>query len=347
MTDPRPPVPGFAGRMLAGVYGYAVARRNRRYDRGRGVVTLDRPVISVGNLSVGGTGKTPMVAHLVRVLLGAGRHPCIAMRGYGSSRDLDGMSDEAALYRDEFRAVPVVARPDRVEGLLGLFATPGGEPVDCVVLDDGFQHRRLARQLDIVMVDATRDPRRDRLLPAGRLREPVASLARARWVVLSHAQAVDPADAYSLGVGLRAVNPSLRVAITRHVWKELFIHTPGGVECAGHEWLAGKRVLAVCALGNPEPFLAQVRRAAGASSVETVTLRDHDPYRESATRRILEAARGCDAVVTTAKDWTKLSRVPASSWPCPVARPHLEVSFDAGREDLERDVIAAASTPPP
>src|SRR5690554_4595553 len=93
---PRGPVPGPVGSALAAVYGAVVARRNRRFDAGRGVVTLDRPVVSVGNLSVGGTGKTPMVGRIVRWMLEAGRRPCIAMRGY---RAAAGESDEAAEYR--------------------------------------------------------------------------------------------------------------------------------------------------------------------------------------------------------------------------------------------------------
>ncbi len=344
---PGAPLPAVLGRALAPLYGAAVARRNRRYDRGRGVVTLDRSVISVGNLSVGGTGKTPLVIHLARRLLEAGRRPCIAMRGYGSSRSPAGLSDEAAQYREELHAVPVVARPNRVEGLIDLFATPEGERVDCVILDDGFQHRRLARQLDIVTIDTTRDPFRDRLLPAGWLREPVASLRRARWVVLTHAESAAPGAVYALGTAVRAIDSGIRVAIARHTWSELLIETPQGIGCADVGWLRAKNLLVVCALGNPGPFLGAVEKAVGGRPVERIVLRDHDPYRDPTIRRILDAAKGRDAVVTTAKDWTKLVREPIGNWPCPVARPHLELAFDAGREDLEREVVAAASAPPP
>ena len=189
--DNPPLVPGRPGRALALAYGCIIDRRNARYDARQGVVTLDRPVVSVGNLSVGGTGKTPMVAALARALLDGGRNPCIAMRGYASNRRSDGLSDEAAEYQRELPGVPIVARADRLLGLIHLFAAEEGERVDTVLLDDGFQHRRIARQVDIVLLDASRNPFTDRLLPAGWLREPVGSLARATHVVITHAELAD------------------------------------------------------------------------------------------------------------------------------------------------------------
>ncbi|HRQ74118.1 MAG TPA: tetraacyldisaccharide 4'-kinase, partial [Phycisphaerales bacterium] len=162
-TADRAIVPGLPGRLAAMVYGAAIARRNRAFDAGRGVVTLDRPVISVGNLSTGGTGKSPTVAWVVRTLREAGRDPCIAMRGY---RSRDGVSDEAEEYRAAFDDLPVVARPDRLQGLIELFASERGGRVDAVVLDDGFQHRCIARALDLVLIDATRDPFADAMIPA-------------------------------------------------------------------------------------------------------------------------------------------------------------------------------------
>src|SRR5881394_190373 len=150
----RPALRGPLGPVAAAVYGAAISLRNRRFDRGKGVVTFDRPVVSVGNLSVGGTGKTPMVLHLARVLTEAGHRPCVAMRGYGAA---DGQkADEAREYHRAIRNLPVVAQPDRTLGLIELFGTEHGSEVDCVILDDGFQHRQIARQYDIVLIDATR-----------------------------------------------------------------------------------------------------------------------------------------------------------------------------------------------
>lgn len=195
------PLPGPLGRLAGAIYAREIRRRNRAYDRGGRVTRLDRPVISVGNLSAGGTGKTPMVMKLATALLEAGHHPCIAMRGYKAAA---GRSDEAEEYRARLVNVPVVAQPDRISGLRALFATEVGRDVDVVLLDDGFQHRRLARDLDIVLVDATRSPFEDRLLPAGYLREPPASLERAQAVVITHAEAVVGGEIDRLEAGLRA-----------------------------------------------------------------------------------------------------------------------------------------------
>jgi len=186
----RGAVPGPIGAALARVYGIVIARINRRFDSGRGVVRFDRPVISVGNLSVGGTGKTPMVRRLIAILLEMERRPCIAMRGY---RKGTGESDEAAAYQREFPDVPVIAQANRTDGLIALFGDEHegeGPHRDCIVLDDGFQHRQIGRELDIVLVDASRSPFRDRLLPQGWLREPAESLTRAGLVVVTHAESV-------------------------------------------------------------------------------------------------------------------------------------------------------------
>jgi len=112
---PSAPLPGPLGRILSPLYRASIARINRRFDRGKGVVRFDRAVISVGNISVGGTGKTPMVAWIVRGLIGAGHRPCIAMRGYKGGA---GESDEEGEYRREFPDVPVVARANRTLGLI-------------------------------------------------------------------------------------------------------------------------------------------------------------------------------------------------------------------------------------
>lgn len=325
-------------RPAAGVYAREIARRNARYDRGEGVIKLDRPVVSVGNLSVGGTGKSPMVAWVVGALRGAGHWPAVAMRGYGASRTADGSSDEAEEYRARFEGLPVVAQADRTAGLIELFATEEGQRVDAVVLDDGFQHRRVARGLDIVLVDCTRPPMEGALLPAGRLREPMGSLARAQAVVLTHAESVGAAEVERVRRAVLGVRGDLVVCVAEHAWAGLDV---SGVGRVGNEWLNGKRVLGVCAIGNPEPFLEEVARHAGEVAGE-IRLRDHDPYRAKTVARIARAAAGLDAVVCTAKDWSKLRHVGAGVWPCPVVRPVLEMRLREGETELEELVLRAA-----
>jgi len=329
------------------VYRRVVARRNARFDRGRGVVTLDRSVISVGNLTAGGTGKTPMVDRVVRWLIEAGHRPAIAMRGYGARAS--GRSDEAQLYDDAFEGVPVVARPNRLDGLLALFATPRGGAVDVVVLDDGFQHRRLARALDLVLVDATRDPAADRCLPAGWLREPIESLVRAGAVVLTHADRATPSGLASVERLVRAHTGADPVALSRHAWSGLRVRAPGAGEDEQRpaSWLAGRRALAVCALARPESFFASCE-AAGARLIERVALRDHDPYSTRTIEWLLGTLErtGAETLLVTEKDWTKLRRVRPELWPCPVARPVLTLGFERGGADLHAIVLRAASTDP-
>ncbi len=333
---------GLAHLMLSPVsalYKREITRRNAKYDRGEGVVTLDRPVISVGNLSVGGTGKSPTVARVVRTLREAGYWPAVAMRGYGASKTAQGSSDEADEYRALFPDLPIVAKPNRTLGLIELFGSEAGERMDTVVLDDGFQHRRLARQLDIVLIDCTRSPLEDALLPAGRLREPMESLVRAHAVVLTHAESVSNAAVEEILRAVLGVKRDLAIAVSEHAWAGLDV--TGEAERVPAEWLAGKHVVGVCAIGNPGPFFAELTRRAGAVA-EEIGLRDHDPYREGTVSRIIASAKGKDAIVCTAKDWSKLRYVPAGAWPCPVVRPVLELRMRSGGGELDRLILRAA-----
>jgi tetraacyldisaccharide 4'-kinase len=331
----RPALRGPLGPVAAAVYGAAISWRNRRFDRGRGMVTFDRPVISVGNLSVGGTGKTPMVLHLARVLMEAGRRPCVAMRGYGAA---DGQeADEVREYHRAIRSLPVVAQPDRTLGLIELFGTEHGSVVDCVILDDGFQHRQIARQYDIVLIDATRPPFEDRLLPAGWLREPVESLKRAHAAVVTHAEAVPRAEVVELETRLWGLMPDGVVAVARHEWAGLTVAGEFGDEERPVDWLVGKRLFVACAIGNPATFLAQAR-AAG-EVVGKLIRRDHAEYGGEVVAGLMESLKDtrADVLLVTEKDWSKLMTVGA--WPCPVARPRLEMRFERGQEELERGVV--------
>lgn len=341
-AGPLPAAFGPLSRLAARGYAWAVARRNRRWDAGLGVVTIDRPVISVGNLSVGGTGKTPMVAKVCRWLVDAGHTPAIAMRGYGAH---GGLSDEAEEYRRLFGdSVRVVAQPDRLEGLMRLFAETDGTPdaVDCVVLDDGFQHRRIARGLDIVLIDASRDPFTDACLPAGWLREPASSLARAGAVVLTHAELVDEPEIGRLQTEIGRITGA-PIAVAEHGWDGLDVRDGASDRDEPVGWLAGRRVFAACAIGNPTGFLAGVEKATGVPLGGSMVLRDHDPYSAGTVRSLLAQAAGCDAVVVTPKDWAKLSRVDAERWACPVVRPRLAMGFAAGEAGLRDSVLACAS----
>lgn len=210
----------------AWLYGCAIALRNRRFDRHAAAShAAPVPVISVGNLTVGGVGKTPMVIELVHRLIALGRRPAVLTRGYGARPGR--AADEVLELRSALPDTPVVVDADRVRGA----AAAALQGADVVVLDDGFQHRRLRRDLDLVLVDALNPWGGGRLLPAGRLREPLASLRRAHAVIITranqaHADALavierdvrrHAPDAYVCHasvapVGLTILNPSDRLA---------------------------------------------------------------------------------------------------------------------------------------
>lgn len=326
------------------MYAWEIRRRSRRFDRGRGVIELDRPVISVGNLSVGGTGKTPMVGWLVGLLRNMGHWPCVAMRGYGPPQRRGRESDEAREHLAKFDDLPLVAQPRRIDGLIELFATENGERVDCVVLDDGFQHRQIARDLDIVLVDATRSPFEDALLPRGWLREPPSSLARAHVAVITHADRVVPGAVRSIREGIRGISSRALIVEACHQWQGIEVHSAKGTRAEPVERLKGRRVLAACAIGNPGPFLETARSLAGALC-GTSLFPDHDALGDDRVREIAEAAREsrADLILVTAKDWTKLRDVKKDSWPCPVGVAMVDLELGESAEELGAAVADAIS----
>ncbi len=358
-TGPLPPALRWLARIAEPLYAMAIRSRNRDFDKGRGVQSVPVPVISIGNLTAGGTGKTPMVLHLTRELLAAGRRPCIALRGYvpkggrGGGAEGAAKSDEAQVYRRELAQVPLAVGPERFETITALLG--GGTappPIDCVLLDDGFQHRRLARDLDIVLVDASADVFRQRLIPAGWLREPVESLKRAGAVVITHAELVDAGTLATLERDIERVHGKRPVGVASHRWTGIAQLVGGGDVEHGVEWLRGKRVLGVCAIGNPRGFASALKGviegSGGMGSMRVIALPDHDPFARDTVRKMIESAQqfGAQAIVVTEKDWVKLTppHVPAGDWPCPVVRARLRLVFQRGERELSAMVVAAASS---
>jgi tetraacyldisaccharide 4'-kinase len=327
------------------IYRTAVAARNRRFDRGVGVARFAFPVISIGNITTGGTGKTPIVAWTCQALRAAGRHPVIAMRGYAARHGES--SDEQAEYAQRLPAVPVVAAADRVAALNGVLPSAAERrgsdawpEIDCIVLDDGFQHRRIARDLDIVLIDATQDTFADRLLPAGRLREPLENLRRAGAVIVTRAERVDEQLAEAIG-RFQGRQP---VAWTRHTWTALRLHDARGSSAVSVQWLRGKRVVTLLGVGNPRAVASQVESAAVAE-VRNLPASDHQRYDRAWAARIRSRCEGFDALLTTAKDWVKLAALlDLSRLPAPVVIPELAIEFLAGESALRRRIESAVAT---
>lgn len=304
-----------AYRMLAGAHHALYTRGVRRQHR------IGIPVISVGNISVGGTGKTPVTRWVVEELRRRGARPAVLHGGYAP--------DEPALHRAWYPDVPVIVDRDRIAG--GARAIEAGAGV--VVLDDGFQHRRLARDLDVVLVAAEDWTERPKLLPRGPWRETPKALHRADIVVVTRRTApVDTAAEVASAVRRWAPDATIaRVHLRPAGWSPARVYA-GNVEVGREgapapdlrggaaseseadtlETVGDRRsdpptgeVIAVAAIARPGDFVANAV-AAGATVVEAVLYRDHHAYDADDVKRIAAAAAG-RPIVTTAKDAVKLA----------------------------------------
>jgi tetraacyldisaccharide 4'-kinase len=289
------------------VYGAAASWRRRWYARDPARQhRLTKPVVSVGNLRVGGTGKTPVVAHLCELLLAHGERPAILTRGYRRTRPTDGVTivsngreivtglasagDEPLMLARLLPSVPVLVGTDRFQ--CGRHAERDFD-VTVHVLDDGFQHVTLARDVDLLLVDE--GDLTDQVLPAGRLREPLANAAAAHALLVTDGE----------GRAVTHVAQSLGVAVAFHVRRA--IHTP--------RWLGGQavphtmsdRVVAFAGIARPERFFSDLT-AAGRIIADHIAFADHYPYTQQDVDGIVERARAGRAAfaVTTEKDAVRL-----------------------------------------
>jgi tetraacyldisaccharide 4'-kinase len=294
-------------RVPAAMFGAVARLRRRLYERGLlPVARLEVPVVSVGNLTTGGTGKTPFVAFVVRAFEARGLRAGVLSRGYGP-RAADGTNEEARVLARMLPDTLHEQDPDRVAG--GQRLVERG--VDAIVLDDGFQHLRLARDLDLVLVDATRPwglPAPDAggeavraLLPRGLLREPPAALERADAVVLTRADQVAPERLAALESELQRLAPGRPVLHAVH--RPTTLVAPDGTTLDPTA-LAGRAVDLVCGLGNPEAFAATVT-GLGARVRTTRAFPDHHDFAPGDLDGLGDAETW---VVTTAKDAAKLPR---------------------------------------
>jgi tetraacyldisaccharide 4'-kinase len=300
----RPTIVSGLGPVLvpfSALYAAAIYVRNRHYDRQAAASrSADLPVISIGNITVGGTGKTPIVINTVRRLQALECRPAILTRGYAAASGQP--PDEVMEFARTLPDVPVVVNPDRVAGAETARAE---HRADCLVLDDGFQHRRLRRDLDIVTIDALDPWGGGWVLPAGRLREPLASLRRAHMFVITRANQVNAAQLEAIERVLDQYAPHVPV-LHATVEPESVVFPDERVDETTA--LAYHSVLPVCGIGNPITFLECVAHLAGRVCGELI-FHDHQRYRPRHVRKILGLARrrGADLVVTTRKDWVKLA----------------------------------------
>jgi tetraacyldisaccharide 4'-kinase len=308
-------------------YGLAVRLRNLAYDRGwKRSYRSGVPVVSVGNLTAGGTGKTPMVEFVARFYRQLDRRVAILSRGYGSD---EGRNDEALVLEENLPDVPHLQGPDRAA--LADVAVEELES-EVLVLDDGFQHRRLARDLDLVLIDATDPWGGGHLLPRGLLREPPSGLRRADAVVLTRCDQAAPEALADLRRRVARLAPGKPVAEAVHR-PETLVNSSGAAEALAR--LQERPVAGFCGIGNPEAFRRTLVDL-GSRLVDFHTYPDHHAYGREDVDALRERARGlpCDALlVTTQKDLVKLRVDQLAGRPLWAVRVGL--AFRSGQAEVE------------
>lgn len=291
------------------LYGLGMAVRNWTFDRGlRRVHRLPVPVVSVGNLTVGGTGKTPAVLWLCQLLRHRGRKPAVLARGYGRSPGA-ALNDEGLMLQRRLPWLLQEQDPDRVAG--GARLVQRG--ADCIVLDDGYQHRRLHRDLDILCMDAARPFGTGAVLPAGDLREFRSGIRRASLVLLTRASDLDGTFLRTQVERLRELaGRTLPVHACEHA-PQCLVQRPGGGELALGE-LATRPLVLLSAVARPDAFAATVR-GLGGRVVRELRYRDHHRFTDAEAKAAAdEAAKSGAALVTTEKDDARLPVDQVERW---------------------------------
>jgi tetraacyldisaccharide 4'-kinase len=299
--------------------GYSFSKSRGLKNRER----LPHKVISVGNLTVGGTGKTPAVIAIAEEAMKRGFHPCILTRGYrgkaegpcfiskgeGPLLGVDEAGDEASLMAERLRGVPVVKGKHRYEA--GIFAlqhlrslAADLRPQVLFILDDGFQHWGLSRDMDILLIDSTDPFGNKKLLPTGRLREPLKEMKRADIIVLTKVQKGAEGLHAGLATEIRRYNPHAPIYSSEHL--PVGLRSLSGKDLP-LDVLAGASVFAFCGIGSPSSFRETLLKMR-AEVRGFMAFRDHHAYDSRDLQRIVGNARGCNAdwIVTTEKDIMRL-----------------------------------------
>lgn len=336
---------------LAWLYALALRLRAELYRRGiMRTNRLPRPVVSIGNITVGGTGKTPVTAYIARFLLARGHRVAVLSRGYGGSLEgqtcvvSDGASimlsalecgDEPYLLAATVPGVMVIIGPDRFAA--GQLALQQLDP-DIFLLDDGFQHLRLYRDLNILLLDFSR-PFGNRLtLPAGILREPVSAARRADLMIFTRAPAGATISTHTGGVPACASSHSIGDLLPLNGRDPVpFAH------CSGHT------VLAFAGIADPDSFFAGLR-ANGVNLAGSISFPDHVVYTRERCAEIAAALRrsGADFLITTEKDGVKLKEF-SQEFAAQTLLARLELTLDNAEllKGLLTDLLNKQTQPPP
>lgn len=327
--------------LLAQLYRLGVQTRVRLYRSGiLHSHRLPHPVVSVGNLTAGGTGKTPLVMYFAQTLKQAGFQPAILTRGYKGAAEATGglatdgsrillhqdqCGDEAYLMAGKLEGVPIAVGRSRFESAR-LVPGFGVNPKLVFLLDDGYQHLQLERELNVLVLDATDPFGGGKLLPGGRLREPLSALARADLVLVTRAHL--PFDQDALETEIRLRNRLAKISYFYH-------DAVGLIELGTHrvfplQHLFQKKVVALSGIGNPGVFLKDLAHYQ-MKVVRSFSFKDHHRFTPAELEAVERAGRsfGAQAIVTTEKDAVRL---PANR----AATPIFAMQIEARPEDAEK-----------
>ncbi|MBI9017834.1 MAG: tetraacyldisaccharide 4'-kinase [Phycisphaerae bacterium] len=331
-------------RCGTGLYSFITSLRNFMYDKGLlKSYKLDVPVICVGNITAGGTGKTPMVVWLCKYLQSQSLKVALLTRGYRSqntvsddNEDIYDANDEVQMLQAMLEDVAIIVNPDRVAG--GRTAIDEHK-ADIIVMDDGFQHRRLKRDLDIVMIDCLNPFGYNKLLPAGLLRESLKGLKRAGLIVLSRCDLIDGTEKARILQKMTDFTEKAPV---------LAKHSPSSLlDIQGQKHhlndLINAKIVAFCGIGNPHGFVGTLHKL-GANVIAQHFFDDHTQYDESKVLKVQELAEKNEAelILTTEKDWVKLENVQATQNLKNLRRLQIELSlgeYEVVVKDIIRKVL--------
>lgn len=318
-------------RILAVIYGLIITVRNLAYRNGvLPVKKAELPVISVGNITAGGTGKTPIVIWLCQMFAAKNLKTAVLSRGYKG----DGQSaDEPELIRKSCPESQVIINSDRFAGSVEACKKLGNEGV--LILDDGFQHRRLGRELDILTVDATCPFGYERILPAGLLRESLSGIKRAKIAIITRCDIATEEQINFVTWRLIRINPDIAIYKVGHRYSGIEMLDGKNIEMPD---LSGKKCFVFCGIGNPHAFLECLFNC-NVSVVDYKIYADHHNYTVSDAEYLLTKASDCDIMLTTEKDFVKLKGLDCPELFTKCGCTKLEIDLYGKSEELSELII--------
>ncbi|MHC4268157.1 MAG: tetraacyldisaccharide 4'-kinase [Planctomycetota bacterium] len=293
-------------------YPYLAVLKTRNILYENGIIKSTRlpvKIFSIGNITTGGTGKTPLVENMAKTLHQSGKKVAILSRGYGgnnlSQKNNGSVNDECLTLKENLQDVHILVGKDRVKN--GEKAIKDYE-VDCIILDDGFQHFKLYRDLDVVVIDSLNPFGGEYLIPRGSLREPLKTLKRADIFIISHCDQSSEDTIKSIYTRLKQLNVDAHVCESIH--RPVHIENITDNSILKPEWLNGKRIYGLSAIGNPESF-ASTLKGLDAVLIKHRIYCDHHVYTKEEIDGVISEANslGADAIVVTQKDIVKMRKM--------------------------------------